>query len=99
MHCEKGVGGGLMLAYLGWHKPWTVMMLCIITVILFLCGASEVGSVDVKDVAWWWELGGSGVVDCGCCCLLSWEPTDKWFHICFFEHKHDHMVCVQPQGI
>jgi len=39
------------------------------------------------------------IVDCGCCCLLSWEPTDKWFHICFFKHKHNHMVCAWPQGI
>ena len=42
-----------MLAYLGWHKPWMVMILCVITAILFWHGVSEVGSVDVEDVEWW----------------------------------------------
>jgi len=44
-----------MLAYLCWHKPWTVMMLCVITVVLFWHKVSEVGGVDVEDVEWWWE--------------------------------------------
>jgi hypothetical protein len=29
-------GGGLVLAYLRWHRPWTVTTLCIVTVILFV---------------------------------------------------------------
>jgi len=25
-----------MLAYLAWHRPWTVMMLCVVTIVLFI---------------------------------------------------------------
>jgi len=50
---EEG-GGGIMLAYLGWHRTWTVMTLCVITIILFQCRVSEVVSVDVKDRIWEW---------------------------------------------
>ena len=45
---EEG-GGGIVLAYPGWHTTWTVMMLCVITIILFWCGVSEVVGVDVED--------------------------------------------------
>jgi hypothetical protein len=31
-----------MLAYLGWHRPWTVMTLCVITIVLQ-------GGMDVVD--------------------------------------------------
>ena len=44
-----------MLAYLGWHRTWTVMMLCVVTIILFWCMVSEVVGVDVKDRMWEWS--------------------------------------------
>jgi len=45
---EEG-GGGIMLAYLGWHRTWMVTTLCVITIILFRCKVSKVVSVDVED--------------------------------------------------
>ena len=33
-----------MLAYLAWHRPWTVMMLCVVTVVLFIAQLFVVSS-------------------------------------------------------
>jgi len=48
-----------VLAYLAWHRPWTVTMLCVITVILFIAWLFIVSSFGCSII---WHRSVCGVV-------------------------------------
>ena len=80
-----------MLAYLAWHRPWTVMTLCVITIVLFITWLFIV-SLFSRSIIWHHSAcgvihhAGQGcwlvichlVIHVAVCCVVAMSLTAMW---------------------
>ena len=72
-----------MLAYLAWHRPWTVTMLCIITIVLFIARLFIISS-----------FGHSIVQCCSACGVVCHAGQGRWLVGCSsLGHSSGHLLC------